>query len=88
MLLEPTSNGLFCQAGGFYVDPLRPVARAIITHVHGDHARSGSARYLATPESLAILRHRLGPEAFLQTLPYFSLHSKSPYFLGQGFLFI
>jgi putative mRNA 3-end processing factor len=70
MLLEPTPNGLFCQAGGFYLDPFRPVGEAVITHAHGDHARPGSAHYLATPESLAILRHRLSPEVSLQSLPY------------------
>ena len=34
--------------------------RALITHAHSDHARWGHGQYLATPRSLAVMRHRLG----------------------------
>lgn len=60
MLLELTDHGLFCPAGGFHVDPWRPVERAIITHAHADHARWGSASYLGSREGERVLRTRVG----------------------------
>lgn len=61
--LHPTPAGLFCLPGGFYIDPVRPVERAVITHGHSDHARPGHEGVLATPETLAIMRMRLGAGA-------------------------
>jgi putative mRNA 3-end processing factor len=61
--LHPTPSGLFCLPGDFYIDPMRSVARAIITHGHSDHARSGHEAVLATSETLAIMRMRLGEGA-------------------------
>src|ERR1700759_1594392 len=58
-LLRPTDLGLYCEAGDFYVDPWRPVDRAVITHAHADHARPGSRHYHASASSAPILRHRL-----------------------------
>jgi len=69
-LLKETAQGLYCPGGDFYVDPWAPVARALITHAHGDHARPGSAAYLSTPETTTILRRRLGAEVTLETAPY------------------
>jgi putative mRNA 3-end processing factor len=56
-----TPAGLFCEPGGFYVDPQRAVDRAVITHGHSDHARPGHERVLATSETLAIMRERMAP---------------------------
>ena len=70
MLVEPTEKGLYCAAGGFHVDPWRPVDRAVITHAHGDHARMGSAHYLSTSCALPILRTRLGPDAVIEGIAY------------------
>jgi putative mRNA 3-end processing factor len=58
--LYPTPQGLYCEAGDFYIDPPRPVDRALITHGHSDHARSGHAHVLATPETIAIMKVRYG----------------------------
>jgi putative mRNA 3-end processing factor len=55
-----TGEGLYCPAGDFYLDPWRPVPRAVITHGHSDHARAGHGAYLTHPETAAILQHRLG----------------------------
>ena len=55
--------GLYCEPGGFFIDPTRPVDRAVITHGHGDHARPGNANVLATPETIAIMRARYGGDA-------------------------
>ncbi len=69
-LLEHTSRGLYCAAGDFYIDPWRPVARAVITHAHSDHARPGHDAYLATPQALGVLKTRLGAAATIDTLDY------------------
>jgi putative mRNA 3-end processing factor len=58
--LRVTHEGLYCVPGGFHIDPQRSVARAIVTHGHADHARPGHDAVLATPETLAIMRARLG----------------------------
>ncbi len=58
--LFPTPQGLYCEAGDFHIDPHRPVARAVITHGHADHARSGHGAVLATRETIAIMKIRYG----------------------------
>ena len=63
-------EGLYCPPGDFYIDPWRPVDRAIITHGHGDHARYGSKHYLAAAPGEGILRKRLGIDLNLTSLPY------------------
>jgi len=70
--LKVTPRGLFCVPGDFWIDPTGAVPRAIITHGHGDHARAGHARVLATKETLAIMRRRMGEEAggTLETMAY------------------
>jgi len=60
-LLCPKPEGLYCAPGDFYIDPVRPVARAVITHGHSDHARAGHGAVLATPQTLAIMAERNGP---------------------------
>jgi putative mRNA 3-end processing factor len=62
-------EGLYCPPGDFYIDPWRPVDRAVITHAHSDHARVGHGHYLAAREAEGVLRVRLG-DVDLQTLPY------------------
>jgi putative mRNA 3-end processing factor len=69
MLVTLRPEGLYCEAGGFHVDPWRPVERAVITHAHADHARPGHRRYLAAAPGAGVLRARLGDVA-LQALPY------------------
>src|ERR1051325_11838268 len=59
-LLVPTPSGLCCPRGGFYIDPLRPVEKALITHGHSDHARPGHGAVLATRETLDFMRLRYG----------------------------
>jgi putative mRNA 3-end processing factor len=59
-LIEFTDKGLYCLAGGFYIDPWKPVEKAVITHAHSDHARSGSQYYLCHHASKPVLQLRLG----------------------------
>ena len=61
-LLTLTREGLYCPLGRFHVDPTRPVARALITHGHADHARAGHGHVLATPETLHIMAVRYGED--------------------------
>ena len=68
IVLRP--QGLYCPAGDFYIDPWRPVARAVLTHAHADHARVGHTAYLATAVSEGVLRKRLGAGISLQGLAY------------------
>ena len=59
-LLNFTDRGIYCPLGDFYIDPWRPVERALITHGHADHARPGHGAYLATKAAAPVMRHRLG----------------------------
>lgn len=70
--LYPTPEGLYCAPGGFFIDPHRPVERAVVTHGHSDHARPNHGAVLATPETLEIMRARYRDSAGgkLQELPY------------------
>ncbi len=69
-LLELTDLGLYCPPAGIFIDPWRPVDRAVITHAHSDHARWGMKHYLAHRDSKEVMRLRLGAEISLQTLDY------------------
>jgi putative mRNA 3-end processing factor len=60
--LMPETAGLRCLAGGFHIDPVRAVDRAIITHGHSDHARPGHGAVLATAETIAVMQARLGEQ--------------------------
>ena len=64
-----TPAGIYCPAGDFYIDPWRPVARALITHGHADHARSSMGAYLATDVAAPVMRHRLG-DIPIETIAY------------------
>ncbi len=58
--LKVLPDGLYCEPGGFFIDPVRPVPRAIITHAHADHARPGHGAVLASPETMALMDVRMG----------------------------
>jgi putative mRNA 3-end processing factor len=67
IVLRP--QGLYCPAGDFYIDPWRPVERAVVTHAHADHARPGHGHYLCSAEGAALLRARVG-DVDLQALAW------------------
>jgi len=60
--LKVLPQGLYCEPGGFFIDPVRAVERAVITHAHSDHARPGHGSVLATADTLALMRARLGED--------------------------
>jgi putative mRNA 3-end processing factor len=59
-LLTLTPAGLWCPPADVYIDPVRPVERALITHGHSDHARPGHGAVLATRETLDVMAIRMG----------------------------
>jgi len=63
-------QGLYCVPGDFYIDPWRPVERAVITHAHGDHARVGHAHYLSAESGVGILKSRLGRDIRIDGIEY------------------
>uniref|UniRef100_A0A7C2PIP4 Ligase-associated DNA damage response exonuclease n=1 Tax=Schlesneria paludicola TaxID=360056 RepID=A0A7C2PIP4_9PLAN len=69
-LLRMTSAGLYCEAGGFHVDPCEAVAKAVITHGHADHLTRGCRQYLTARQGRDVVAGRLGPTANLATLAY------------------
>jgi len=70
LLLQVTGDGLYCQAGDFYIDPWKGVDFAVITHAHSDHARGGSRHYLTARAGHQILQARMGAGARIESLPY------------------
>jgi putative mRNA 3-end processing factor len=69
-LIEFTNKGLCCPQGGFYIDPWKPVDKALITHAHSDHARPGSTSYLCHNYTKPLLQLRLGSEGNYQTIDW------------------
>jgi putative mRNA 3-end processing factor len=69
-LLCLSDAGLYCPAGDFHIDPWQPVARAVVTHAHSDHARPGAARYLAASDGVPLLHRRLGADARIRGVAY------------------
>ncbi len=73
MVLEFREAGIYCPAADAYIDPWRPVERALITHGHSDHARWGHRHYMCTEAAAPVIRHRLGDVA-IQTTTYGARH--------------
>jgi putative mRNA 3-end processing factor len=69
-LLRLDDRGLYCERGGFHIDPWLPVENAVITHAHGDHARAGSKKSFCANEGLPVMQHRLGVNEPIQGVPY------------------
>ncbi|MCU0416585.1 MAG: ligase-associated DNA damage response exonuclease [Cytophagaceae bacterium] len=69
-LLELTSKGIYCPPADLYLDPWRPVERAVITHAHSDHARWGMKQYIATPITVDLMHKRLGKNIQTQRISY------------------
>ncbi|GAK92792.1 mRNA 3-end processing factor [Nonlabens ulvanivorans] len=59
-LLQFTDKGIYCAAAKVYLDPWQPVNKALITHGHADHSRSGHKNYITQHDNVPIIKHRLG----------------------------
>jgi len=69
-LVAAAPEGLACDAGGFHIDPWKPVPLAVVTHAHADHARPGCGRYIATPRTAAFMRARFGGDPDITELDF------------------
>jgi putative mRNA 3-end processing factor len=69
-LISLTASGLYCRQGDFYIDPWKPVKKAIVTHAHSDHAYRGNGRYLVPAEGRQLFEIRLDHDAKISTLRY------------------
>ncbi len=69
-LVAVTDRGLYCERGDFFIDPWRPVERAVVTHGHSDHARWGMKSYLTAADGVEVVRLRVGADAPVQGLAY------------------
>jgi len=69
-MLRFDSNGIYCPQADVYIDPWKPVPRALITHAHSDHAHPGSGAYVCHRETVALLRLRLGADIRVEGMEY------------------
>jgi putative mRNA 3-end processing factor len=69
-ILQKTSTGLYCPAGDFHIDPWKSVPKAVVTHAHSDHARSGMGEYVCSESGESLLRQRVGKSVKLTSLPF------------------
>lgn len=69
-LLEFTDRGICCPQAQVYLDPWKPVDRALVTHGHSDHTRWGNKYYLCTASAAPVIRHRLGADAYIETINF------------------
>ena len=67
--IEPFSEGIYVRPADAWIDPSQPKPLALVTHGHADHARGGHGEVIATPETLAIMECRYGPQAGLTLVP-------------------
>lgn len=68
--LKVEDRGLFCKTGNFFIDAWKPTPICVITHAHGDHAYFGHELYIASPETIKIIQHRLGKDIPCKILEY------------------
>src|ERR1700712_4452682 len=69
-MIKFTDKGIYCPLADVYLDPWKPVERALITHGHADHARWGSKSYLCTREAKPVISYRLNTEAPIEAVEY------------------
>jgi len=92
-LITQRINGLYCESANTWIDPYKPVEKAIITHAHSDHFTNGCREYICSIETGFLLRKRFGNNLNLKTIDYdkefiinginFSLHP-SGHILGSS----
>ena len=69
-VLENRREGIYCPAGNFYIDPRGKVDRAVITHAHSDHARSGHNSYLCSNATQSLMKVRLDSKARVEGMKF------------------
>lgn len=74
-LIVETEDGLYVPEGDFHIDPWRPVARAVVTHAHSDHATPGSGAYFTSKPGAGVLALRVGTKSPIEPLEYGSVQT-------------
>jgi len=69
-LIRKENGGIICSHGDFWIDPARPVKRALITHAHFDHINSGCEEYICSPETSVLLKERIGKKIKVKSYGY------------------
>jgi putative mRNA 3-end processing factor len=69
-LLRVTPDGLYCEAGDFFIDPWKAVPAAVVTHAHADHLKYGCGSYLIAAPGLTIFRARVGNAMTVECADY------------------
>lgn len=69
-IITTRKEGLYCPAGDFYIDPWRPVHKAVISHAHSDHLRYGSSAYLTSSAGVPIAKERIQKDANIEGLAW------------------
>ena len=69
-LIKYTENGLYCEIADIWIDPHKPVKKALITHAHMDHFKFGCDEYISTHETSEIIKERIGSEINIKTYDY------------------
>ena len=69
-LVKKDIQGTFCQTGNFWIDPAKPVKRALITHAHFDHISFGCEEYICSPETVSLLKERIGNNIKVKSYGY------------------
>src|SRR5688572_12688334 len=69
-LLEFTGNGIYCPLADVYLDPWKPVPKALVSHGHSDHASWGHGSYLCTTSAAPVIKHRLNLSGNIQAIDY------------------
>lgn len=66
------AHGLYCKYGDFYIDPVQPVEKAIISHAHADHAVAGNREVWCTAGTQAFMQLRYSKNAahIFNVVPY------------------
>jgi len=92
-LIRQKSKGLYCEPADIWIDPYKPVEKAIVTHSHSDHFTKGCREYICSIETGLLLKKRFGNNINLKTFEYdesflinginFSLHP-SGHILGSS----
>ena len=69
-LIKYSDQGLYCELADTWIDPHKPVNRALITHAHMDHFTFGCNEYISTYETSVIIKERIGSEINIKTYDY------------------
>ncbi len=69
-LIKYKDGNLYCELADIWIDPSKPVKRALITHAHFDHFTFGCEEYLSTKETAILIKKRVGDNVNIKPFDY------------------